>query len=74
MMAQARARKEPTDSVLGFRKRLAKLMLENKLNERGVAPRRSPNRPRRVSNTPHVLSKRPSSRENLIPSVVSSSV
>jgi hypothetical protein len=56
-MARARARKEPTDSVLGFRKHLAKLMLENKLNERGVAPR-SPNQPRRASNTPHVLSKR----------------
>ena len=56
-MARARARKEPTDSVLGFRKHLAKLMLENKLNEHGVAPN-SLICPRRVSNTPHVLCKR----------------
>ena len=54
---EARATKELADSVLGFWKRLAKLMLENKLNEHGVAPN-SPIRPRRVSNTPHVLQKR----------------
>ena len=56
-MAQARAKKESAQPVLDFRKALAKLMLENRLNQYGQVPR-SPNRPRRVSNTPHVLKKR----------------
>ena len=56
-MAKARATSRPADSVLDFRKRLAKLMLENKLDARGVAPN-SPIRPRRTSNTVHVLKKR----------------
>ena len=56
-MAKARAKKAPADSVLDFRKRLAKLMLENKLDERGVAPN-SPIRPRRTSNPIHSIKKR----------------
>jgi hypothetical protein len=56
-MAKARAKKAPADSVLDFWKRLAKLMLENKLDERGVAPN-SPIRPRRTSNPVHILKKR----------------
>jgi len=56
-MARARAKKGPAEPVLDFRRKLAKMMLENKLNEYGVAPS-SPIRPRRVSNTPHVIKKR----------------
>jgi hypothetical protein len=56
-MAKARATSRPADSVLDFWKRLAELMLENKLDARGVAPN-SPIRPRRTSNTVHVLKKR----------------
>ena len=52
-MAKARAKKAPADSVLDFRKRLAKLMLENKLDEHGVATN-SQIRPRRTSNHVHV--------------------
>ena len=36
-MAKAHARKAPTDLVLNFWKQLAKLILENKLIEHGVA-------------------------------------
>jgi hypothetical protein len=56
-MAKARATSRPADSVLDFWKRLAELMLENKLDARGVASN-SPIRPRRTSNTVHVLKKR----------------
>ena len=56
-MARARAKKQSAEPVLDFRRALAKLMLENKLNAYGEAPN-SPIRPRRVSNTPHVLKKR----------------
>ena len=56
-MARARARKESAAAVLDFRRALAKRMLENRLNQYGEAPN-SPIRPRRVSNTPHVLKKR----------------
>ena len=56
-MAKARAKKAPVDLVLDFWKRLAKLMLENKLDEHGVAPN-SPICPRRTSNPVHVLKKR----------------
>jgi hypothetical protein len=56
-MAQARAKKETARPMLDFRRALAKLMLENRLNEYGEAPN-SPICPRRVSNTPHVLKKR----------------
>ena len=56
-MAWARAKKQSAEPVLMFRRALAKLMLENKLNAYGEAPN-SPIRPRRVSNTPHVLKKR----------------
>jgi hypothetical protein len=56
-MARARATKAPAKPMLDFRRRLAKMMLENRLNAHGVAPN-SPICPRRVSNTPHVLKKR----------------
>ena len=56
-MTKARAGKKPADLVLGFLKRLAKLMLENKLNKHGVAPK-SLICPRRVSSIPHILNKR----------------
>ena len=56
-MTKARAMQKPADSVLSFWKQLAKLMLENKLNEHGMAPN-SPICHRRVSNTSHVLCKR----------------
>ncbi len=56
-MAKARAKKALADSVLNFWKRLAKLRLENKLDEHGVAPN-SPICLRRTSNPVHVLKKR----------------
>jgi hypothetical protein len=56
-MAWARAKKAPAEPVLDFWRNLAKMMLENRLNEYGVAPN-SPICPRRVSNTPHVIKKR----------------
>jgi hypothetical protein len=56
-MARARAKEAPAEPMINFRRRLAKMMLENRLNAHGVAPN-SPIHPRRVSNTPHVLKKR----------------
>jgi hypothetical protein len=56
-MARARAKRLPAELVLDFRRNLAKIMLENRLNEYGVAPN-SPICPRRVSNNPHVIKKR----------------
>jgi hypothetical protein len=56
-MARARAKKAPAEPMLDFRRQLAKMMLENRLNAHGVAPN-SPICPRRVSNTHHVLKKR----------------
>jgi hypothetical protein len=56
-IAQARAKKETARPMLDFRRALAKLMLENRLNQYREAPN-SPIRPRWVSNTPHVLKKR----------------
>ena len=56
-MAKARAEKAPADSVLAFQKRLAKLMLVNKVNDNGMAPN-SPIRPRRTSNPIHLFRKR----------------
>jgi hypothetical protein len=56
-MARARARKEPAQPMLEFRRQLAMRMLENKLDERGVAAS-SPIRPRRASNMVHILKKR----------------
>ena len=56
-MAIACATKAPADPVLTFWMQLAKLMLENKLNDNGVAPN-SPIRPRRRSDPIHVLKKR----------------
>jgi len=56
-MARARAMKLPAKPVLDFWRNLAKMMLENRLKEYGVAPN-SPICPRRVSNTPYVIKKR----------------
>ena len=56
-MARARAKKAPAEPMLDFRRRLATMMSENRLNAHGVASN-SPILPRRVSNTPHVLKKR----------------
>ncbi len=56
-MAQARAMKVQAQPVLDFRKKLAKQMLENKLNEHGGAPN-SPICPRRASDAIHILKKR----------------
>jgi hypothetical protein len=58
-IARARAKKAPAKPVLNFWRNLAKMMLENRLNDHGVAPN-SPICPRRVSNAPHVLKKRAS--------------
>ncbi len=56
-MARVCAKKAPAKLVLDFWRKLAKVMLENRLNKYGVAPN-SPICPRRVSNTPHVIKKR----------------
>jgi hypothetical protein len=56
-MAMACATKALADPVLTFWMQLAKLMLENKLTDNGVAPN-SPICPQRRSDPVHVLNKR----------------
>ena len=55
--ARGRARKEPAEPTLQFRKQLALKMLTNNLDSRGVVPT-SPMRLRRTTNSVHVHKKR----------------